>query len=102
MTAPVGNTASARNAAHVFLDDDFEERLNAQVNQIAEKPLSQVGDFFKAKASNSIDTCNSLNDQSKEASKQVSDASIDGCIKLTSKAAIKNTISHFRNKSSQN
>ena len=94
-------TASARNAAQVFLDDDFEERLNVQVNQLAEKPLSRVGYLFKAKASNSINSCNSLNDQSKETSKQISNASIDGCIKLTSKAAIKNTISYFRNKHSQ-
>lgn len=101
MTAPVGNTAPARNAARVFLDDDFEKRLNAQVNQIAEKPLSQIGDFFKAKANNSIDKCDSFNDQSKDASKQISGTSIDGCIKLTSTVAIKNTISHFRNTSSQ-
>jgi hypothetical protein len=81
-------------------DDAFDAFLKEQGVQLAKKPAKLARDVLKKQANDSIERLHSLNDQTKEISKQAAATSIDTSVNLTTKAVVSSAINYLKKSSS--
>ncbi len=90
MSSPV------RNTAIVTRDDALLRALQEQTHQAAHKQSAPAKAALKTQVEARIEECHSLNEQSKDISKQTVGSSIDTCVDLTTKKTVSAVFNYLK------
>ncbi|QZA58222.1 hypothetical protein [Candidatus Rhabdochlamydia porcellionis] len=94
MSLPIGS------AAIVTRDEATSRALQEQAHQAAHRQSTPAKATLKTQAEACIEKYPSLNDQSKDISKQTASSSIDTCVDLTTQEAVKAVFRYLKPSSS--